>query len=123
MGKNSTEARESLLATAPLACNALKHGNLMHWEFGNEPDLFSTTHPYSVRPANWSEQDYVDNWLSGTEMIKRAMARSCPEMVSDEMYKYIAPSFAGIGNSLDSVKTWEDGLDSDKNIALNSMHK
>ncbi|KAJ5668439.1 uncharacterized protein N7477_007009 [Penicillium maclennaniae] len=122
MGKNTTAAKDSLLATVSLACKALQDGKLMHWEFGNEPDLFSTTTPYSVRPAHWSEQDYVDNWLSGTEMIKRTMARSCPDMVSNEMFKFIAPSFAGIGNSLDPVKTWEDGLDSEKDIALNSMH-
>jgi hypothetical protein len=123
MGKNTTAAKDSLLATVPLACKALKDGKLMHWEFGNEPDLFSTTRPYPVRPADWSEQDYVNNWLSGTQMIRRKLAKSCPEMASDEMFKLIAPSFAGVHSSLDPVKTWEEGLDSDKDIALNSMHK
>lgn len=123
MGKNSTAAMNTLLETVPLACKALKDGRLMHWELGNEPDLFKTTTPHAVRPADWSEEDYVDEWLSKTELMKRQLAKSCPDMATDDLYKFIAPSFAGMENSLNPVKTWQAGLDDDHDIALNSMHK
>lgn len=123
MGKNGTAAMDTLLATASLACNALKSGKLMNWELGNEPDLFKTTSPHPVRPLDWSESDYVDEWLAKTRTMKRKLAKSCPDMATEATYKYLAPSFAGLTNSLDAVKTWQDGLDADHDIALNSMHK
>ncbi|CAL5866154.1 uncharacterized protein PFLUO_LOCUS361 [Penicillium psychrofluorescens] len=122
LAKNTTAAMESLLATVPLACKALGDGKLMHWELGNEPDLFSTSGVFSPRPKNWNESDYVDNWLTKERAIKQKMAHACPEMATDSAYTYLAPSFAGVDNSLDPVKTWRDGLDSDKNIRLNSVH-
>ncbi|EON66721.1 hypothetical protein W97_05967 [Coniosporium apollinis CBS 100218] len=54
LGKNGTAARASLLAT----------------EFGNEPDLFETSAQGALRPADWSEQDYVNEWLAGTRAIQ-----------------------------------------------------
>lgn len=121
MGKNGTEGTDTLLATAPLACKALKDGKLAYWELGNEPDLFKTSTPDTKRPANWTESDYVTEWLSKTQLIKRQMAKACSEELADA--KYISPSFAGLTNSLDPVKTWQDGLDKNKNIMINSMHK
>ncbi|KAH8691375.1 hypothetical protein BGW36DRAFT_400670 [Talaromyces proteolyticus] len=122
LGKNGSDSLKSLLDTVPLVCKALQGGKLAYWELGNEPDLYKTSSQGIVRPANWTEQGYVDEWLSKSRKIRAALAKSCPEMAADENYKYIAPSFAGLRNSLDPVKTWEDGLDSDKNIALNSEH-
>ncbi|KAJ5538578.1 hypothetical protein N7494_008057 [Penicillium frequentans] len=122
MGKNGTEGMDTLLATAPLACKALKDGKLAYWEMGNEPDLFKTSAPDTKRPANWTESDYVTEWLSKTRLVKRQIAKACPEMAKDTEYQYIAPSFAGIGNSLDPVKTWQEGLDTYHDIKLNSMH-
>ncbi|KAJ5461381.1 Beta-glucuronidase [Penicillium daleae] len=43
-------------------------------------------------------------------------------MVTEDAYKYVAPSFAGTANRLDAVKTWQASLDTDKDIGLNSMH-
>jgi hypothetical protein len=123
MGKNGTVGMDTLLATVPLACNALKGGKLAYWEIGNEPDLFKTTKPDSVRPANWTESDYVTEWLAKKRAIRRQLTKSCPEMATDAKYKYIAPSFAGLTNSLDAIKTWQDGINVDRTIALNSMHK
>ncbi|KAJ5161181.1 hypothetical protein N7492_006573 [Penicillium capsulatum] len=122
LGKNDTAAMKSLLATIPLACKALKDGKLAHWELGNEPDLFKTTKPYSVRPANWNESDYVHDWRAKERIIKRKLTQSCPELAEGSSYSYIGPSFAGLEYSLDAVKTWRSGLNSDHNIALNSMH-
>ncbi|KAJ5766551.1 uncharacterized protein N7511_004167 [Penicillium nucicola] len=122
MGKNGTVGMDNLIATVPLACKALKDGKLAYWEIGNEPDLFKTTTPNSVRPTSWSESDYVTEWLAKAQVVKRQLKKSCPEMADEAKYKYLAPSFAGLTNSLDPLKTWKSGLDTVHNIGLNSMH-
>lgn len=120
LAKNSSEALKSLLDTVPLVCQALQGGKLASWELGNEPDLYKTS---QVRPANWTEQDYVDEWLTKSRDIRHALAEACPELATNSNYKYIAPSFAGISNSLQPIATWKDGLSTDHDIALNSEHK
>lgn len=62
LGRNSTTARQALLDSVPYACRALDDGRLLHWELGNEPDLYKTSAQGPVRPAWWNEQDYVDEW-------------------------------------------------------------
>lgn len=69
LGKNGTAARASLIATVILVCKALGNDKLLYWEFGNEPDLFKTSAQGAPRPADWSEQDYVNEWLAGTRAI------------------------------------------------------
>lgn len=119
LAKNGTVGVNSLLATVPLACAALENGKLAYWELGNEPDLYKTSAQGIVRPANWTEQSYVDEWLNKTRMMRTIMAQSCPDLPFD----FIAPSFAGTSNSLDPIITWRDGLDHDKDISLISSHK
>ncbi|KAJ5518698.1 Glycoside hydrolase superfamily [Penicillium expansum] len=119
LGNNTTAGMDALIATAPLACKALSHGNFAHWELGNEPDLYQLI---GWRPETWTESDYVTEWLSKSQIIKRQIAKACPGMATDHAYKYIAPSFAGFTRDLDPVKTWEDGLDKNKDIGMNSMH-
>lgn len=119
-GKNSTAERIALLESVPYACEALR-GRLAYWEFGNEPDLFR---PQGARrPADWKEPQYVAEWLKWTRAIRAAMKGPCPDLATDAEYKYIAPSFAGSTNSLETVIAFEDGLDTDKDIALTSFHK
>ncbi|KAJ9315701.1 CAZyme family GH79 [Paecilomyces variotii] len=122
LGKNGSEGTDTLLATVPLACKALQGGKLAYWELGNEPDLYKTSAQGPVRPSNWTEKDYVDEWLTKTRLIKSALEKSCPDMVNDSKYQYIAPSFAGVSNSLNPVTTWREGLNTDHDIALNSEH-
>ncbi|KAH9825387.1 Glycoside hydrolase [Teratosphaeria destructans] len=122
LGKNSTSARHALLESVPFACKALEGGNLLHWELGNEPDLFKTSAQGHVRPPNWTEANYVDEWVNLTRAIETAMRNQCPKLASNSSYKYYAPSFAGTSNSLDPLRTWENGLDIDKNIAVISSH-
>ncbi|KAK3070454.1 hypothetical protein LTR53_010441 [Teratosphaeriaceae sp. CCFEE 6253] len=50
------------------------------------------------------------------------MKKACPELTTNETYTYYAPSFAGTSNSLNPIVTWEDGLDTDKDIAVISTH-
>lgn len=118
--KNGSVGLDLLLATVPLACKALEGGKLAYWELGNEPDLYKTSAQGVVRPANWNEQDYVDEWIGKSRTIKFVMAQTCPDLAN---YGWIAPSFAGTSYSLDPIITWQDGLFVDDNIALISSHK
>lgn len=120
LGENSTEARQGLIDAVPFACNALGDGRLAYWELGNEPDLFNRSF---IRPPGWDEQAYVDEWLLWTKKIRAAMEEACPDLATDENYKYYAPSFAGTGgNGLDPLLAWEARLNTDKDIALISSH-
>lgn len=109
-----------MLESVPVACKTLEGGKLAYWELGNEPDLYKTSAQGIRRPANWTEQDYVNEWLNKTARIEKRLIEACPELADS---KYIAPSFAGVTNSLNPVVTWEKGLDNSRNIALNSEHK
>lgn len=122
LAKNGTANRDSLLSSVPYACKALENGKLLHWELGNEPDLYKTSSQGIVRPATWNEQDYVDEWLNGTRAIRSTMAKTCPGLTTNAKYNYYAPSFAGTDNSLNPIVTWEDGLDTDKDIAVITSH-
>ena len=119
LGKNNTAGYQTLLETVPLACNALQGGKLAYWELGNEPDLYKTSAQGVVRPANWAEKDYVNEWLNKTRLVGQLVEKNCP----NQAYGYIAPSFAGTHNSLDPVKTWHSGLNADGNTKLISSHK
>lgn len=114
---------ETLIETVPLACRALDDGNLMWWEYGNEPDLYSTSAQGPTRPSTWNESTYVEEWLNGTQEIKSRISKSCPNMTSNNTYGYLSPSFAGVDNTLDPVTTFADGLDADSDIKLISIHK
>ncbi|KXT08567.1 hypothetical protein AC579_8314 [Pseudocercospora musae] len=120
LGKNSSAARKALVDSAPFACKTFLHNNkLLSWELGNEPDLY----PGKIRPVNWTESQYVAEWLEYTREIRTAMEKACPELATDSRYKYIAPSFAGTGsNKLDPLRAWNAGLDTDNDISLISSH-
>lgn len=120
LGKNSTTARQALIDSVPFVCKALSDGRLAYWELGNEPDLMNLE---LVRPSGWNESDYVQEWLTWSRKIRKAMQKACPDLASNDKYKYIAPSFAGTGNlGLDPFLTWKAGLDTDRDIALISSH-
>jgi hypothetical protein len=123
LGGNNSVGWESLLEVVPLACKALEHNKLLWWEYGNEPDLYSTSSQGPVRPPTWNEATYVAQWLNGTRAIKQQLAKACPDLLTDDKYGYYAPSFAGTNNHLHIVPTFHDGLDVDKDIKLISSHK
>jgi hypothetical protein len=95
LGRNSTAARKALLESVPHACKALSDGRLLHWELGNEPDLYNVTRITAVRPPTWGEDDYVEEWQHWSTAINSALKQACPEL----SVSYYAPSFAGTSNS------------------------
>ncbi|KAI2602254.1 glycoside hydrolase family 79 protein [Hypoxylon sp. NC1633] len=121
-GNHDDRQWETLLVTAALACKALGKDKLYWWEYGNEPDLFATSSQGPVRPSNYNESDYVAEWLNGTRAIKSVLEANCPDLLGNDTYGYLAPSFGGTGNHLKAPLTWADGLDEDKDIKLFSSH-
>lgn len=51
------------------------------------------------------------------------MGKPCPDLATEQKYKYYAPSFAGTDNSLNPIITWKDGLNTDKDISFIDSHK
>jgi len=91
---------------------------------GNEPDLYKTSAQGIKRPATWTEQDYVDEWLNGTRAIKQALETACPNEATAQAYKYYAPSFAGTNNNNFTMRTaLLDGQNDDADIGIISSHK
>ncbi|KAK6074180.1 beta-glucuronidase [Seiridium cupressi] len=121
-GNNDSRVLDTLNQTVPLACNALSNGNIYLWEYGNEPDLFATSAQGPVRPANYNESDYVNEWQKGTHTIRELLEQYCPDLLSNDTYGYLAPSFAGTNNHLKAPRAWSDGLDADGDIKYFSSH-
>lgn len=120
LGANSSAARTATFASAAYACKAIG-SDLAHWEYGNEPDLFVSS---GYRPHNYTEAEYVDEWLNGTTAISSAVKAACPSLANT---KFMAPSFVGVGPAndfftLDPVLAWKNGLDQNDNIGLISSH-
>lgn len=118
LGGKTPQGWQTLVDTAPLACEALRHGNLYRWEYSNEPDLF-TSGNFAPRVKGWNETAMVAEWLKGTDEIVKQVKRYCPEI----RVKFIAPSNAGVSNALKASKMWEAGLDSRGDIEMFSTHK
>ncbi|CAK7215482.1 hypothetical protein SCUCBS95973_002490 [Sporothrix curviconia] len=156
---------QTLLDTVPVACKALQPGirgnwtaragganrggngthvmgdpdtyrRLYTWEYGNEPDLLSTSAQGPTRPRQWNESTYVAQWLNGTRQIRQLVQKHCPGLVREDHHRrasspspvvadyagFMAPSFAGTNNHLKALATWKVGLDIDGDISLFSSH-
>ncbi|KAK1996697.1 beta-glucuronidase [Colletotrichum falcatum] len=121
LGANRSEGWDTLRATVPLACRAIGADNLDVWEYGNEPDLYSTSAQGPVRPPSWDEAAYVAQWLDGTREIAARLAAACPDAFpSPPAFK--APSNGGTANRLRAPAQWAAGLNADRNIRLFSTH-
>ncbi|KAI9762812.1 MAG: hypothetical protein M4579_000165 [Chaenotheca gracillima] len=121
LGKNGSDARASLLTTVTKSCEALGKDKLLYWEYGNEPDLYNN----NGKRGGYTEEQYVKEWLNGTAAIKEQLKKSCPDLLSDDYYGYMAPSWSGAGEGSGSlsVKTaFTDGLNQDKDIRQISVH-
>ncbi|KAI1774726.1 glycoside hydrolase family 79 protein [Hypoxylon cercidicola] len=120
-GNHDDRQWETLLETAALACKALGKDKLYLWEYGNEPDFFASSQS-PVRASNYNESDYVAEWLNGTRAIRSVLEETCPDLLGNDTYGYMAPSFAGTGYHLRAPRAWTDGLDNDTDIKLFSSH-
>ncbi|KAK4454591.1 family 79 putative glycoside hydrolase [Podospora aff. communis PSN243] len=118
LGGNNSAGWQTLLDTVPLVCKALR-GKLYIWQYGNEPDLFSTSTHGIVRPPSWNEKAYVEQWQNGTRTIKSLIQDNCPGLLD---YGFLAPAFAGVGNRLKAPVAWAAGLNSNNDIPLFSTH-
>ncbi|KAH6692587.1 beta-glucuronidase [Plectosphaerella plurivora] len=118
LGAITSHGWNTLAATAPLACKAIGQ-NIDHWEYGNEPDLYSVSAQGPVRPPTWDAASYVDQWLNGTRHIRQALATTCPGTASAP---WVAPSNGGVSNPLRAQAQWAAGLDDDNNVGLLSTH-
>lgn len=124
MGGNHDDRQwATLIQTAEIACKTLGKEKLYWWEYGNEPDLFATSSQGPVRPPNYNESDYVTEWLAATRAIQGVIAEFCPDLLSNDTYGYIAPSFAGVANHLKAPLAWADGLNTDGTVRYFSTHK
>ncbi|KAK1752530.1 family 79 putative glycoside hydrolase [Echria macrotheca] len=116
----------SLLETVGLVCDVLTKGNgtkLYMWQYGNEPDLYSTSAQGPVRSREeWDEVRYVRDWRNGTAAIERVVRERCPELGGGRG-RYLGPDFGGVGNRLSARKAWEVGLNEGGEIGLFSTHK
>lgn len=118
LGKNKQAEKEGTWRSMGYACKALGDGKLLYWEHGNEPDLFVNR----IRPKDWDEEDYAIEWLEGTRKMREVIRENCPELDTDEHYRYITPSFAGLTNSLQYTEAVPK-LVVDDNVGQISAHK
>lgn len=122
LGKNGTIGYSTLVSTIPLMCNALNTTNLAYFTLGNEPDLYKTSAQGPVRPADWNESSYVAEYLAKTRLMRDTVKLNCPEILDEGLFQFYSPSFAGVSNSLNLIKTFEAGLDTDGEIAFVDSH-
>ncbi|KOS18188.1 Heparanase [Escovopsis weberi] len=115
LGAFNSSGLSTLQATVPLACNALR-GQLNIWEMGNEPDLYTNVR----RPANYSAQDYSDEWLSRTATFVDLLQSNCPDMAQN--IHYMGPSVSSPGSRLHLIDILTDEGAGNANITQYSVH-
>ncbi|KUI70104.1 Beta-glucuronidase [Cytospora mali] len=122
LGANNSAGWQTLYDSVPLACKALGPDKLYVWEYGNEPDLFAVSSQGPVRPSPWNESTYVSQWINGTHEILARIEEACPDLLDQDLYGYMAPSFSRANGPLRPSVTWADGIDQDDDIKLFSTH-
>ncbi|KAL1962237.1 hypothetical protein VTN77DRAFT_9893 [Rasamsonia byssochlamydoides] len=116
LAANNASGYDTLTATVPLACQALQDGPLNVWELGNEPDLYRG----KWRPSDWTEEEYVAEWLNGTDRIRTLLQQSCPSLAAD--LAFMAPSLSSPGSALKITNIFADGLDNESTVKQISVH-
>ena len=54
--------------------------------------------------------------------MRDIVSRDCPDVIHNGKFKFYSPCFAGTGNSLKMIRTWQAGLDADQEVALVDSH-
>jgi hypothetical protein len=124
LGKKGEGYRQNLYGAATLACNALGGGKLLYWELGNEPDRYSLQDPIvgNVRPKTWNDAAFATEWLNVTRTLRTNIGYTCKDMITQQNYKFIAPSFSGTGG-MDPYDAYRAGIDQDNVVAEFSGHR
>ena len=121
-GAISAAGWDTLIKTAPLACEALSHGNFDAMEYGNEPNNYPTSAQGITRPQTWHDEQYTAEWLNGTRAILEQVKKHCPKLAQLHAL-FMAPSYDDRVSNLNATKVWADGLDNSGTIKLYSVHK
>lgn len=64
----------------------------------------------------------MEEWLNKTDLIRSLVQQNCPEVIQEGTFNFYAPSFAGTSNSLNMIKTWQAGLNSDNEVGFIDSH-
>lgn len=130
VGTNISEKWQTLLDTAPFACQALGTEKLYAYEYGNEPNLFPSPLEGPSGELQWNSKDYVEQWLRGTRTIRDLMHNACPDMDTGNLPKFMAPSLTTGGGNLAPISdkitlagVWQYGLNTDDDVEFVSLHK
>lgn len=115
LAANNASGYNTLLETAPLACNALR-GQFDGWEMGNEPDLFRG----KWRPSNWTAAEYEAEWQNMTNHLRTYIQTACPDMA--HAFDMVAPSVSSPGSGLKAADIFTAGEDSNGVVKQISVH-
>ena len=100
--------------TIPVACKALSD-NLLWWEYGNEPDLYSLPH------NTWNDSSFVSDWANGTSAIRDQLHSNCPELASDDAFGFVGPSLFE-PDTLPPMGIFQNGYNKNGSIKLYTLH-
>ena len=123
LGANTSEGWQTLLDTAPLACKAIKGENFYTWEYGNEPNDYTTSAQGATRPDDWDPSKYAEQWLNGSQAIRAQMEKHCPGSAYGDNLRFMAPSYDDRVTNLNASVVWSDGLDEHDSIQWYAVHK
>jgi hypothetical protein len=141
LAKSEGGFRRNLYGGAVVACTALQATNrFLAWELGYEPDLYTVGAQGKVRwnvggvnvggigavreAGSWSEKAFLNEWRNITTELKAQIATVCPQLVTTQRYKFVAPGFSG-KNAVagwDSFNAFTDMGTSQKIVGQLSSH-
>ena len=106
-----TEARHALDAIG---------GNLEAFEIGNEPDLYISQ---GVRPASWTEADYVKEWQSFAGSIsEQVLGNNSHGVDSDVIFQALAFASVDSKSGFTVEQAFDDGIGAGNNVKCVSAH-
>ncbi|KAF2098183.1 family 79 glycoside hydrolase [Rhizodiscina lignyota] len=111
--KNDSTFMQNLYGEVSESRKNIPTEKLYLFELGNENDVGTGN---GFRPANWTQKDYVNEWVYRTEHLQSK---------NNDKLRFYAPSFAGLGNDVFSpITVWNSTYDYDQDgwIAEVSQH-
>lgn len=117
---NGSAGKVTRTIESELTCKALG-SSLFMFEVGNEPDHYID---YFRRPANWTVEEYVEEWLKGSQEVMDVMTSACPQLAKQSS-GFFAPSFGGtdLSEPFSALTAFQSGQNSRRDIRQISVHK